>query len=650
MLLSNAVDKWREGHISNWEYLTTLNKMAGRSYNDLMQYPVMPFILADYVHDIIDLRDRTTYRNLKKPMAVQDKKKELYFINHYNYFKSESSNANTTSSIKQQPYHYASHYSNSGTVLHFLLRLPPFTQVFLQYQDNNFDLPDRTFHSLDTTWRLTSSESTTDVKELIPEFFYLPEFLLNLENFNFGVRQNGEVVDNVKLPAWANNNARLFILIHRQMLESEYVRENLPYWIDLVFGFKQTGKAAVEAINVFHPATYYGFNVDSIPDPLERAAWETMVRTYGQTPRQLFRSPHPMVAQNLSADEIKNIPVIKGVKGLKWGNYVGSPSREFPSIVWSNFYPNLVASLVPLVTNDVFGLPACTSLLLSYNKERSVNLVNEGITLLGAALLSWGHKDGIIRIKEKKEQPQVPVIFCPLADSVTVCSTVPDCYLIWIGLLSGNILIFRYTFNVESGGVDIDNEPITLVGHKKRVTGIYLSQVFGFAVSISDDNNAIIWDLNEMIYVRTIPSIDLPLNIVTVSETLGDIATIAYNDFDNNSVLRLHTLNATLVGTVFIKERVTAACFSNAPEGISVNVIATGLNNGVIRLWSTWDLSPVSDISNSVINSPIISLTYSYDSLHLYASVSNGNVFIWESTNANGTIKTPKFLNLTAIN
>lgn len=107
--------------------------------------------------------------------------------------------------MNTEPFHYGSHYSNSGTVLHFLVRLPPFTKMFLTYQgdnfffifnfgiiyyyiycfcfllDNNFDLPDRTFHSLHTTWKLTSSESTTDVKELIPEFFYLPEFLINFE-------------------------------------------------------------------------------------------------------------------------------------------------------------------------------------------------------------------------------------------------------------------------------------------------------------------------------------------------------------------------------------------------------------------------------------------------------------------------------------
>ncbi len=52
---------------------------------------------------------------------------------------------------------------------------------FVCLADQSFDIPDRTFHSMNTTWRLSSYESMTDVKELIPEFFYLPEFLVNRE-------------------------------------------------------------------------------------------------------------------------------------------------------------------------------------------------------------------------------------------------------------------------------------------------------------------------------------------------------------------------------------------------------------------------------------------------------------------------------------
>ena len=46
---------------------------------------------------------------------------------------------------------------------------------------DSFDIADRTFRNMGTTWWLSSSESTTDVKELIPEFFFLPEFLTNAE-------------------------------------------------------------------------------------------------------------------------------------------------------------------------------------------------------------------------------------------------------------------------------------------------------------------------------------------------------------------------------------------------------------------------------------------------------------------------------------
>ncbi|KAG8236415.1 hypothetical protein J437_LFUL012836, partial [Ladona fulva] len=172
---------WREGLITNFEYLTQLNKMAGRSFNDLMQYPVFPFILSDYSSQTLDITDSKVFRNLKKPMAVQEKKNEQHYVSTYNYLKEELQDVFNSISLNQEPYHYGSHYSNSGTVLHFLVRLPPFTQMFLSYQDKNFDIPDRTFHSLQTTWRLTSTDSTTDVKELIPEFFFLPEFLLNSE-------------------------------------------------------------------------------------------------------------------------------------------------------------------------------------------------------------------------------------------------------------------------------------------------------------------------------------------------------------------------------------------------------------------------------------------------------------------------------------
>ena len=42
----------QRGEISNFQYLMHLNTLAGRSYNDLMQYPVFPWILADYHSEV----------------------------------------------------------------------------------------------------------------------------------------------------------------------------------------------------------------------------------------------------------------------------------------------------------------------------------------------------------------------------------------------------------------------------------------------------------------------------------------------------------------------------------------------------------------------------------------------------------------------
>ena len=52
-----------------------LNTLAGRSYNDLNQYPVFPWVLADYTSDTLDLNQPSTFRDLSKPVGALDAKR-----------------------------------------------------------------------------------------------------------------------------------------------------------------------------------------------------------------------------------------------------------------------------------------------------------------------------------------------------------------------------------------------------------------------------------------------------------------------------------------------------------------------------------------------------------------------------------------------
>lgn len=53
-------------------------------------------------------------------------------------------------------------------------------------QGGSFDVPERMFHSIQMEWESASKDNMSDVRELIPEFFYLPDFLINSNNFEFG--------------------------------------------------------------------------------------------------------------------------------------------------------------------------------------------------------------------------------------------------------------------------------------------------------------------------------------------------------------------------------------------------------------------------------------------------------------------------------
>ena len=104
--------------LSNFDYLMALNTMGGRTYNDLSQYPVFPWILSDYTSEHIDLSDPNVYRDLRKPIGALNAARLAEFRERYEAFGDPII----------PKFLYGSHYSTAaGVVLYFLLRSEPFT-------------------------------------------------------------------------------------------------------------------------------------------------------------------------------------------------------------------------------------------------------------------------------------------------------------------------------------------------------------------------------------------------------------------------------------------------------------------------------------------------------------------------------------------
>lgn len=156
---------WVEGRITNFDYLLHMNILSGRSYNDICQYPVFPWVLADYTsEEIPDLNDRNSYRDLSKPVGALNPDRLKEFLDRFNTF------ADPSGAIP--PFMYGSHYSTSaGVVLHFLVRLHPFAGLHRQLQSGHFDVADRLFSSIPRTWAMCTGTSAAEVKEITPEWY-----------------------------------------------------------------------------------------------------------------------------------------------------------------------------------------------------------------------------------------------------------------------------------------------------------------------------------------------------------------------------------------------------------------------------------------------------------------------------------------------
>ncbi|KAF2969112.1 hypothetical protein GQX73_g4499 [Xylaria multiplex] len=539
---SPIMRRWQRGEISNFHYLMLVNTMAGRTFNDLTQYPVFPWILADYTSEELNLEDPATFRDLSKPMGAQTARRQADYRARYT----------SLAEIGETPFHYGTHYSSAMIVASYLIRLPPFVHSYILLQGGNFDHADRLFFSIEGSWRSASQDTGSDVRELIPEFFCLPEFLTNVNGYNFGSRQGaGGQVNDVQLPPWAKGDPKIFIAKHREALESPYVSQNLHQWIDLVFGNKQRGEAAVENLNVFHHLSYYGAkDLDNITDSEERHATTSIIHNFGQTPHQVFVKPHP-TRENTAYP----------AKRLDTSSYALSriphpllESRE--RVAWLVYAPKLDR----LLCSSPFRL----NLPPLYDKY-----------------LEWGYADNSVRFFSSENRKSAGVsenlhigqISCiVIADSKTLITAGEDC------------VVSVFTIHSQPG------KPVELVhrsslfGHKTPVTTIAVSKAFSTVVTISGDGHAFLWDLNRLEFIRKLPS-NRFVECASINDVSGEIMLCSGPN------VALYTLNGELILDQNVctehDDYVYSCAFyeGSGNEWLESYLVFTGHRRGRVNIW-----------------------------------------------------------------
>uniref|UniRef100_A0A8C2F340 Neutral sphingomyelinase (N-SMase) activation associated factor n=1 Tax=Cyprinus carpio TaxID=7962 RepID=A0A8C2F340_CYPCA len=351
--------QWQRGHISNYQYLLHLNNLADRSVNDLSQYPVFPWVISDYSSTQLDLLNPASFRDLSKPIGALNTERLERLLERYR-------------DMPEPHFMYGSHYSSPGYVLFYLVRVAP--EHMLCLQNGRFDQADRMFNSVGETWK-NCLEGGTDFKELIPEFYGSDSsFLKNLLGLNLGRRQGGGRVENVELPPWASDPDD-FLEKMRLALECQYVSEHLHEWIDLIFGYKQRGSEAVAAHNVFHPFTYEGgVDCDSIEDPDQKIAMLTQILEFGQTPRQLFVTPHPQRItprfHNLSATPSLSSKLVNSVSPSM--ESFEDLTEESKKMAWSNMNKLALQSCHKIHKEAVTGIAVALSSCLMLPDDKIV--------------------------------------------------------------------------------------------------------------------------------------------------------------------------------------------------------------------------------------------------------------------------------------
>ena len=519
--LSDITSKWVHYKISNFTFLMYLNLFSNRSYHDISQYPVFPWFISDYKSSDITT---ITYRDLSLPMgmmSIDERSADRckIYIQTYKSMKSDltrqkkskyyvASNDNYT-----VPYFYGSHYSNPFYVAHFLTRIFPYTHIMIELQGDKFDDPNRLFLSLLNSFEGASTQKG-DVRELIPEFMYLPEMFNNINDLDMGVKSDKTKVNNVKMPPWCNNDPYRFVYDENIIFESDVISEKLNEWIDLIFGYKQRGKEAEKANNVFMRNTY-GDLIEIEKVSKEDKEYYNRLCEFGITPKQLMTKPCDKRSRRESVVDMKDITVCKKENLIKLNFDINYHNHLINGITLTNTNDVIVAyssgEAFKVTLNNISSTTdyntsySITTKKLYYGRylylhsqspTDKISLFNNikqyHPTLIygnGSIIAEGGFIDGKISITKLSDKSLPYIHYLPLDSSpITIMKISNDERL----ALVGNKIGIIYSFIVNGNQWTFQYR---LIHHRNKINDIYISDMMNAFISSSDDGYVNVYTL-----------------------------------------------------------------------------------------------------------------------------------------------------------
>ena len=654
---SDATEKWRQRELSNFDYLMVLNDIAGRNYHDLAQYPVFPWVLSNYESATLDLSDESNFRDLSKPIGAQTAAREDLFRAKYAETQEmyEATVADEEGSIIHGfPRHYATHYSSPHTVIWFLLRMEPFTSLAVDLGGGMFDKPDRQFFSIQKTWKsCTATECMTDVKELIPEMYYLPEMFTNTNHIAFGIKQNGEAVDDVQLPPWATS-AEEFVRLHREALESEYVSAHLHEWIDLIFGYKQQGPylkkgsaAAETACNVFFHLSYEGaVNVARLREdrPELFKIVKNVVNNFGQTPSLLFSKPHPkrrsaplVIYKLFSRTNYPLAPAFLVYKSIRLSQnpilfinvchrlVMIDSTRRVGTHGWRTLDRDLDPPFALELSSNRMKPIGTPSFTIEAQPHQTIASSMYAVSTDGKLLFSCGYWDGTFKVTTVEGNKTVQsikhhfgVVSClalsRLRKTFWRRSRRSSDYVLVTGSQDCTVAVWELDDNKE---LPVSPTPLhILVGHDATVTSLAVNIEMDMLVTGSEDGTAIFYDFHAGEYIQTVRNSESrkPATIewIGISPHNGQVAI-----YQNNAITLFSGNGRKVARAKFSNEKLTTLIFNEVGD-----FLVAGGTNGILHVLSlAQQLREVDSIS---CGDSISCMHYTSDERHLLVGLSNG--------------------------